>query len=76
MSDIKALLELLLLAAVPLLPIVAGRLLLRKFPKTEAGQAPPAGARAGRLIGNILFWCGILAVLLMLLFVLNYKGFI
>ncbi|KAF0124382.1 MAG: hypothetical protein FD189_2453 [Elusimicrobia bacterium] len=76
MSDIKALLEVLLLAAIPLLPIIAGRLLLKRFPKTEAGAEPVPGTRAGRLIGNILFWCGILAILMILVFILNYKGVI
>lgn len=76
MSDIKALLEILLLAAIPLMPVIAGRLLLRKFPKTKAGAEPVPGTRAGRLIGNILFWSGILAILLVILFALNYKGVI
>lgn len=76
MSDIKALLEVLLLAAIPLMPVIAGRLLLKRFPKTEAGAEPVPGARAGRLIGNILFWCGILAILMILVFILNYKGVI
>jgi hypothetical protein len=75
-SDLKALLEVLLLAAIPVMPVIAGRLLLKRFPKTEAGAEPVPGERAGRLIGNFLFWCGILAILLVLVFILNYKGVI
>ena len=80
MTDIKYILETLLLLALPFLPIAAGVLLRRKFrPKIAAGEGtvpvPMTGAQKfGRLAGNILLWGGILGILFMLVVLLNFKG--
>jgi hypothetical protein len=76
MTDLSVILELLLLLAVPFMPVAAGILLRRKFPLPDGGAEPGRGVKAWRLTGNILFWCGILAIILELVFILNYKGVI
>lgn len=72
MTDLNALLETVLLLAIPFVPVAVGVLLRRKF---RPGTEPMTGARkAGRLAGNILFWGGIAGILFMVVVVLDYKG--
>lgn len=72
MTDMRYLLEMALLLALPFVPVVIGLLLRRKFP---LGEAPLTGARkAGRLAGNILLWGGVAGIIFMAVVVLNFKG--
>lgn len=79
MTDLRYLLEVVLLLAVPLVPIVIGVLLRRKFspaPAVEGAEPAPmtGGQKAGRLAGNILLWGGVVGIVFMVLVVLNFKG--
>jgi len=75
MTDLKYIIETLLLLAVPLVPVAAGLILRRKFPAAAEGATPATGAqKAGRLAGNILFWGGLAGILFMVVVVLNFKG--
>ncbi len=72
MTDLKYLLEAILLLAIPVAPVAVGAYLRVRFP---AG-APEATGRqkAARLAGNILFWGGLAAVLFVLAMALHFKG--
>ena len=71
MTDLRVILETVLLLASPFVPVAIGVMLRRKFP----GTGPMTGAqKAGRWAGNILFWGGIAGLLFMIVVVLNYKG--
>lgn len=79
MSDLSVALELVLIVCAPLVPVAVGVMLRRHFTPAPAAEGaeplPPTGAqKAGRLIGSILIWCGVLAALAMLLLALHYKG--
>ncbi len=79
MTDLKFLLETLLLLASPFVPVAIGAALRRKFRPAAAAEgaapAPRTGAeKLGLLAGNILFWGGILGLLFMVVVVLNFKG--
>ncbi len=78
MTDLSVILETLLLLGIPFVPVALGVILRRKFSPTpaEGGEPPPrTGAqKAGRLIGNILFWGGIAGILFMIAVALNFKG--
>ncbi|MDA8244791.1 MAG: hypothetical protein M0025_11835 [Elusimicrobia bacterium] len=79
MSDLSALLELVLLLGIPFVPVAAGVLLRRKFspaPAEEGREPAPLtpGQKAGRLAGTILLWGGILGILFMIIVALNFKG--
>lgn len=81
MSDLSAILELILMLGIPFVPIAAGVLLRRKFspapPSEGAEPAPLTGAqKAGRLAGTLLLWGGVAGILFMIIVALNYKGFL
>ncbi|MHB0997381.1 MAG: hypothetical protein ACYC2I_13520 [Elusimicrobiales bacterium] len=73
MTDFNYLLETVLLLAAPLVPVAVGVLLRRKFAPAE-GVQQTGGQKAGRLIGSILFWGGLLGILFVLVLVLHFKG--
>lgn len=75
MTDLYYILETILLVAAPFVPVAAGVILRRKFPAAAEGAPPPTpGQKAGRLIGNLLLWCGIAGLLFIVIVVLNFKG--
>ncbi|HAH31872.1 MAG TPA: hypothetical protein DCL44_06110 [Elusimicrobia bacterium] len=79
MTDLNYILETVLLLALPLIPIVAGVMLRRKFsPASAAESAEPVpmspGRKAGLLAGNILLWGGIMGIVFMIIVLLNFKG--
>lgn len=74
MTDLNYLLETILLLAAPVVPVVIGVLLRRKFAPVEGAERTGA-QKAGRLAGNILFWGGLLGILFMFVLVLHYKGY-
>lgn len=75
MTDFGVLAELALLLAVPVVPLVAGIMLRRRFPPAAPGGTQPgSGHKFGRLAGTLLLWGGVLAILLVIVFALNYKG--
>ena len=72
MNDLSAILETVLLLAIPFVPVAVGALLRRRF---KPGADSQTGAqRFGRLAGDILFWAGIAGILFMIVVVLNFKG--
>lgn len=73
MTDLNYLLETILLLAAPVVPVVIGLLLRRKFAPVEGAERTGA-QKAGRLAGNILFWGGILGILFVIVLVLHFKG--
>ena len=73
MTDFNYILETILLLAAPLVPVILGVLLRRRFAPAEGAQQTPA-RKAGRLAGSILLWGGILGILFMVVVVLNFKG--
>ncbi|OIO03827.1 MAG: hypothetical protein COX65_08650 [Elusimicrobia bacterium CG_4_10_14_0_2_um_filter_56_8] len=81
MNDLSVIIELILLLALPFVPIAVGVILRRKFSPAPAAEGaepvPRTGAqKAGRLAGNILFWGGILGILFMIVVALNFKGYL
>lgn len=80
MTDLNYILEAVLLLAAPLVPVIIGVMLRRKFRvRIAAGEGtepvPRTGAqKLGRWAGNILFWGGILGIIFMIVVVLNFKG--
>ncbi len=80
MTDLNYILEAVLLLAAPLVPVMVGHMLRRKFrqqiaPGEGTEPVPMTGAqKLGRWAGNLLFWGGILGILFMIVVVLNFKG--
>ena len=75
MTDLRYILETILLLASPFVPVAIGSLLRGKFP-AWVESAPPrtAAQKAGRLAGNLLFWGGIAGIIFMGIVALNFKG--
>lgn len=79
MTDLSAILELLLLLGLPFVPIAVGVMLRRKFSPAAGAEgtepAPQTGAqKAGRLLGTLLLWGGAAGILFMIIVALNFKG--
>ncbi len=78
MTDAYYVIETALLCALPFGFIAAGLLLRRKFSPAAAEGARPApqgGARrALRFIGTFLAGCGIVGIVLLVVFIFNYLG--
>ncbi|MCX5787698.1 MAG: hypothetical protein NTX64_04195 [Elusimicrobia bacterium] len=66
MTDLRVLLEALLLISLPFSLVIAGVILRRKFRDSPS--------KAGRVLGTAVLCAGILAVLFCVLVVLNFKG--
>lgn len=73
MTDLNYLLETILLLAAPVVPVAIGVLLRRKFAPVEGAERTGA-QKAGRVIGSILFWGGLLGILFVIVLVLHFKG--
>ena len=74
MTDLKYILETLLLLAIPVAPVAAGLVLRRKFAAAESAPPMTGAHKAGRLAGNILFWGGLAGILFMIIVLLNFQG--
>ena len=72
MNDLSAILETVLLLAIPFVPVAFGALLRRRF--KPGAEAQTGAQRFGRLAGNILLWAGIAGILFTIIVVLNFKG--
>ena len=79
MNDLSVIIELILLLALPFVPIAVGVILRRKFSPAvpadrEAAPLQGAGRRTGRFIGTFLLWSGILSLIFCGVVLLNYLG--
>lgn len=71
MTDLKYLLELILILAIPVAPVAIGAYLRARFPVTPDAARPQ---KMWRLAGNILLWGGLAVALFMVLMALHFKG--
>jgi hypothetical protein len=80
-ADFYYLIEMVLLCAIPFALIAAGVILRRRFPKPLPAEGQPSepesgGRKAARVLGTMLMWAGIFAVLFCVIVALNFKGII
>lgn len=71
MTDLKYLLELVLILAVPVAPVAVGAYLRARFPAAPDAARPQ---KLWRLSGTILLCCGLAAAAFMVLLALHFKG--